>query len=216
MMNIKEKLQAILSYYQVNRKVGHTQAMIRGTQNVDNVIILTEGTRTQWKNDPAARNKYVDINSFNGNELRGHKLPLVIEHTAIESLFSEALNKIAELEHIISHISAESGNLAYDIQEIEKENTDLHKENENLAAAIERLEEELEKAKPVQEENLPENAVEYDLTINPETIESLKVGFKAFLDEEKRKEEQIDLQKRIWKMTEALKYFSPSSAADTP
>ncbi len=100
-MKIKEKLQAINFYYDQNRRAGHTMAMLNGAKNTDRVAII-------WPNSRSARiglvmapdARHGSLESL--EKLRGTKLPLLLDHTAIQTLLAEALAEIVTLENVIA------------------------------------------------------------------------------------------------------------------
>ena len=93
-MKIKEKLEILRSYYNSNRRVGHTNLMRKGTDNVDNKLVLV----------------YKKLGSVYGckesDQISWHKIkgligqdkPLVIDNGVMWCLLNEAIDEIEELE----------------------------------------------------------------------------------------------------------------------
>jgi hypothetical protein len=113
-MDIKEQLQFLISYYDMNRGVGHTATMVDGIVNkkpqkiktitgiktIGNPKVLVHsamGGECIKKNFSLPKSiQYVSINSL--DSLRGASNPLVIDNCAAYVLFLNSLNKIKELE----------------------------------------------------------------------------------------------------------------------
>ena len=96
-MNIKKKLETLLTYYQATRAKGHSTLLKNGTENNagGEFFILVH------KMDCPVYDAY-DINEkvslYNLDKLRGHNKPLAIDNAALLELFSESLMKIEALE----------------------------------------------------------------------------------------------------------------------
>ena len=88
-------------YMRFGRGFGHTQAMLNGAKNTDNVVIVAHTQRfadelaKQCKN---ARGVGLDRTDM----LRGLRLPFLVDHYAIEILLGEQDQRIAQLEEEIA------------------------------------------------------------------------------------------------------------------
>ena len=86
-MNVKKVLEEILTYYTVNRQVGHTHAMLEGARNTDCIVIA--------HNQAAAHRfirKGVNAISIGGiSALRGCNRPIVFDNATLYVLFNEML-----------------------------------------------------------------------------------------------------------------------------
>lgn len=94
--DVAARLQEIAQYYAFNRAVGHTWTMKHGVENSPECLVLTptyaHGQSLRMEN-PRAR--IVSLNSM--ERLRGQTLPLVVDHTALQSLASDAAQEIRRL-----------------------------------------------------------------------------------------------------------------------
>ena len=98
-MKIKEKLQAICQYFQTNRRVGHTQTMLRGAENVlDCIIIAADRNHAMdlWRKN--SKLKIICLSEYGSDFLRGHKSPLVFDNRALHVLAGAAWAEITRLE----------------------------------------------------------------------------------------------------------------------
>ena len=101
MMDILDKLYFLEMYYHTHRAVGHTEAMIRGVENVDKVAVLFP-THRQANTLLGKRNTKAKLFSFLMiDDLRGVNLPLILDHTVTELLCSEAGQEIKKLRRKI-------------------------------------------------------------------------------------------------------------------
>ena len=97
-MKIKETLQNILNYYASTRRVGHTTAMIRGAQNVDNALVVTSNlsaSRALEHNYPHIKTTSIQ----SGQKLLGFNSPILFDNEALYVLFRDALKTIEDLEN---------------------------------------------------------------------------------------------------------------------
>lgn len=91
MKAIEETLASIVRYYAVNRRVGHTAAILKGVDNVQPAPLLMVHARS------FRPTKVELITAFDCDRLMGRAQALVIDHLCIQVLMQEAVNRIAEL-----------------------------------------------------------------------------------------------------------------------
>lgn len=98
-MKIKEKLTELANYYSINRQVGHTSIMLNGTNSCENsaIVVHNHDFGTHLKKQCNKTTQIISVNSLD-KQLRGLSKPLVIDNATLFSLFSEASEKISELE----------------------------------------------------------------------------------------------------------------------
>lgn len=94
-MNIKEKLEFLKNYYEVNRSVGHTTLMLQGTDNTEEKLVLTH-TKEFGRELGYKLEETVSWNNLNG--LRGHNKPLAIDNGVMWLMLNETLEHINKLE----------------------------------------------------------------------------------------------------------------------
>jgi predicted ATP-grasp superfamily ATP-dependent carboligase len=123
-MDIMIVLKDLLEYYTARGKrgVGHTTALLNGAMNTDNVCILAptvnEG-RDLIKN--CSQNaRFVTLNS--SELLKGLRLPLMIDNSAMIEIISKSLNEIV--------------NLNTQTLELLKDNSELHEKLDMIAAIL--------------------------------------------------------------------------------
>ena len=90
-----------LRYVHFGRGFGHTQAMLNGAKNADNVVIVAHTQRfadylaEQCKN---ARGVGLDRTE----RLRGLHLPILVDHYAVEFMLGESESHITHLEGLLA------------------------------------------------------------------------------------------------------------------
>jgi hypothetical protein len=103
-MKTKELLQTLKDYYMATRQCGHTTAMIRGVQNVDNAAILATTCDHAKTLKRIAPNVDV-IPMYSHHALRGMRKPLVLDNMTMEQILAEALHEINRLEKQVSDLA---------------------------------------------------------------------------------------------------------------
>lgn len=96
-MTLRLILKAIVRHLQSTRGVGHTTAMIRGAQNVEEVIVVAEN---QHYADLLQRKlPSADVVSLGGiTRMGGVRKPLVVDNEALLNLLHSALLEIERLD----------------------------------------------------------------------------------------------------------------------
>lgn len=101
MSDIKETLQHLVRYYDTNRGVGHTSAVINGAQNTNGCVVVTayRGDALQY----AAQDTFtmMTLKDLRDDKLLGRRSPLVFDNHAITELVRQSLAEIARLEKTI-------------------------------------------------------------------------------------------------------------------
>lgn len=102
-MQTKKILEVIRNYLTTNRRVGHTSAMMRGAENVDNVLVLAanhQQSKMLQQNLPHA--EVVSITS--GACLTGKTKPIVMDNETIWQICDRALKEIERLETLLAEL----------------------------------------------------------------------------------------------------------------
>ena len=89
-MNIKDKLQKVVSIYATSRGVGHTLAQLNGVKNTPNALLVVHNGRREHSDRAQARSLFGNFN--------GLRVPVVIEHHLVHLLCAESLQTIEALE----------------------------------------------------------------------------------------------------------------------
>lgn len=112
-MSFVNKFHIIEQYYYRNRAVGHTEAMLRGVQNMDKVAVLLPtlhmGDVLVKHRNPKA--KLISWSSHLDEALCGLNLPLVLDHTMTELLCREASSEIELLKAKIHELTSQRSTL---------------------------------------------------------------------------------------------------------
>lgn len=96
--NIKETLFDLFNYYNRFVGVGHTTSLKQGTDNIKTLVLIKD--KTFPKNYFGISREVTLSNTRTG--LRGHKLPLVIDNSALTEILKAAFDRINDLEYKIS------------------------------------------------------------------------------------------------------------------
>jgi len=106
-MKTKQTLQNLRNYIESNRRVGHTTAMIRGAQNVDNVLVIAANQHhAAMLHRELPRAEVVAITS--PVCMIGKTKPLVMDNQALWEICGGALAEIERLETRIAELSQEN------------------------------------------------------------------------------------------------------------
>ena len=101
-MKIKEILNELLTYYNVNRGVGHTTLMKKGVDNYDGDKIIVCYNYKHANAIGLNKNDVVTIHNL--KNLRGIKSPIIIDNAAMVIILQDAINEIEKLEKEIEKI----------------------------------------------------------------------------------------------------------------
>jgi hypothetical protein len=106
-MSTKGKLKELLQYYLTTRQVGHTTTMLNGIKD-DKVLIMSLTSKDAkvicQRNDKALPISY-DAFDYTFS-LRGRRMPLLIDNSAMIVLLEDALREISRLEGRIEYLKS--------------------------------------------------------------------------------------------------------------
>ncbi len=123
-MKIQEKLLNLIEYYNTTRGVGHTELMIASPIG-ESCIIMSHNERmgkyikekiqsVTLNHENATKNiKFISTSS----NLRGMKLPLLIDNAALHTIFLESLSEIETLRQEITKLKTKFNKIEYIINE---------------------------------------------------------------------------------------------------
>jgi len=121
---MRETLATLISYYLLNRGVGHTKAQVEGLGFNPNTIVLSrtieEGRRITREN--LLRNKVINLDSLSRGSLNGLREPLVITHEALVEILSKTHDELLQKDAKIYSLEY---NLDYTIWKLETAELDL-------------------------------------------------------------------------------------------
>jgi hypothetical protein len=113
MLDKSERLLILLTYLRSRKAVGHTQAMIKGVANSDNVIVLASHEQFGYEVSRQCGKK-VDCVSWNNVEvgLFGKKSPIAIDNSAMLEILEDALEVIRDLRQENSRLNSTVKNIS--------------------------------------------------------------------------------------------------------
>lgn len=94
-MDIADKLQALIAYYNVTRGVGHTKTMLEGAF-LHRCIVLAKDSR-QARDFNRRSGVITSVGCNDLNSLLGLRLPLAIDNAVLWTLMAEAWSCIQDL-----------------------------------------------------------------------------------------------------------------------
>lgn len=106
-MSISKTLYEIITYLKVNRLRGHTTAVIRGAQNVDNATLVCHNeafARSLGKTLPKSV-QTTSLGSIAHGSLRGKMQSLVFDNAAISELAEQCLSEIETLQNEVERLT---------------------------------------------------------------------------------------------------------------
>lgn len=101
-MNAKRKLETLARYFATTRQAGHTTAMLNGALDTERCQILAPDHRTGGMLQKLAPDAAVISMENLDHELRGVRLPLVVDNSAMSEILSLALREIERLERVLA------------------------------------------------------------------------------------------------------------------
>jgi hypothetical protein len=108
MSSIKTTLTELVRYYDSNRGVGHTAAMLTGAQNMGECLVVAANQADVahlWKG-PDTSFVVVSLSNLELGDARGHKFPMVLDNHALTELARQSLGEISRLEDKIREMKA--------------------------------------------------------------------------------------------------------------
>jgi ribosomal protein L37E len=86
----------ILRYYALNRRVGHTHAMLKGAENTDCIVLTANQRHAEQLKKQSPHINFASIGQY--DKLLGTKKPLLLDHFTIENIILEQNARIRELD----------------------------------------------------------------------------------------------------------------------
>lgn len=97
------KLSILNDYYFVRRRVGHTSAMLNGARSDKNIIVIISH---KAQKDYIELPKEQMITLAELERLRGLKKPLLIDHLALQTIFSELNIELHDKDKVIFELNS--------------------------------------------------------------------------------------------------------------
>lgn len=97
------KLSILSDYYFMRRRVGHTTAMLNGARSDKNIIVVI-AHKAQERYIDLPKEQMVTLGEL--ERLRGLKNPLLIDHHALQIMFSELNIELHDKEEIIFELNS--------------------------------------------------------------------------------------------------------------
>lgn len=101
MRGVKKTLQELLTYYHVNRGVGHTSAVIAGAENLEDCIVVAANQSSAALLSKGNMFTVVTLAGLENGDIRGRRCPMVLDNHAVIELARQSLAEIARLEKTI-------------------------------------------------------------------------------------------------------------------
>lgn len=107
MSDIKTTLIELVRYYNSNRGVGHTTAVVAGAENMEDCIVVAANRLDAHR--LAAGDMFTVITLAEleeGDKVRGRECPMVLDNYALTELAHQSLAEIRRLEDKIAEMKA--------------------------------------------------------------------------------------------------------------
>ena len=98
------KSEILSDYYSVRRRVGHTTAMLNGAMSDKNIIVIV-AHKAQKDHIELPKEQMVTLGEL--ERLRGLKKPVLIDHYALQIIFSELNKELHAKDEIIKDLESE-------------------------------------------------------------------------------------------------------------
>ena len=98
------KLSILSDYYFMRRQVGHTTAMLNGARSDKNIMVVV-AHKGQMDYIELPRKQMITLAEL--ERLRGLKRPLLIDHFALQTIFSELNIELNAKDEIIKDLESE-------------------------------------------------------------------------------------------------------------
>lgn len=89
--------QNILEYYYANKAVGHTNAMLNGARNTEDVLVMA-ATHRQTEYFGIPKDRSVTLQTVHDGKLKGFHKPLLIDHHTVWLILNGLMEDIDKLE----------------------------------------------------------------------------------------------------------------------
>ena len=97
------KLTVLSNYFQTTRRAGHTEAVIRGAENSDCIVIVHSHNQLRHRLPP----RHITVSVDDLVRLKGLSKPLVFDNFPLTTLFTEAGQEISKLRGEIIKLKKE-------------------------------------------------------------------------------------------------------------
>ena len=98
---MKSKLEIVDEYYRINRQVGHTTAMLNGAKSDPNILVLIAHQAVKNYID-LPKEQMISINCL--QKLKGRRNPVLVEHYALQVMFSELNHELLKKDEYINKL----------------------------------------------------------------------------------------------------------------
>ena len=95
-MRLVKKLELLLNYYLINRKVGHTAVLKEGTKHYDKDLLILASYAKDWQFLECKPNQIISWQNL--DKLCGHAKPLVIDNESLIEILSETIEELEKLK----------------------------------------------------------------------------------------------------------------------
>ena len=93
---MESKLETLDLYYRRNRQVGHTTAMLNGAKSDPNILVIVgHQAQRNWMDLP--KEQMISMNCL--DKLKARRNPVLVEHFALQIMFSELQDKLLKLHN---------------------------------------------------------------------------------------------------------------------
>jgi len=101
-MRLVEKLELLLNYYLINRKVGHTALLKEGTKHYENDMFILSSHSKDWSFLDCKPDQILSWQNI--NKLRGYKKPIAIDLTEVIEHIEKIENENEKLKNVTQNI----------------------------------------------------------------------------------------------------------------
>ena len=98
MSDIKHTLKELVTYYDVNRGVGHTSAVVAGAENLEDCIVVAANQSSAALLSKGNMFTVMTLAGLENGDARGRRCPMVLDNHAVTELARRSLAEIARLE----------------------------------------------------------------------------------------------------------------------
>ena len=97
-MDIKDKMREVNTFYERRRQAGHTTAAMKGAQATDGIVLAADmKDRERLRNMAHIYHRGVTVKCVEELHSLSNR-PLLLDNKTVFSFFTEAINRIEELE----------------------------------------------------------------------------------------------------------------------
>lgn len=106
MSSIKTTLTELILYYNLNRGVGHTSAVIAGAENVSDCLVVAANIQDLRRLAEGDMFKVMTLAELGNGKMLGRTCPMVLDNHALTELARQSLLEISRLEDKIREMKA--------------------------------------------------------------------------------------------------------------